>query len=132
MNNTKLILISFSFLFFIISGCASHSEALLLYSGKLELILDDNAIIIGRAFDKNTNEVLGGVNIIFKSTTIGTVTDSYGNYNLLKIPPGTYNIRASYVGYEPIDLINFKIEKGHQYIIDFKFQQKPLEGPLVI
>ena len=122
--------LSFSIIF--LSGCASHSEALLLYSGQLDLILDDNAIILGRAFDKNTNEVLAGVNIIIESTTMGTSTDYYGNYKLLKIPPGTYNIKASFVGYEPIELSNFKLEKSHQYIIDLKFQEKPLEGPLVI
>ena len=123
-----LFIISSSLLF--LSSCASNSEAVLLYSGKLDVNLDDYSVIFGRVVYKDTNEPLINANILIDSALIGTVTDYNGNYIISKIPPGTYNIKASCIGFDNAILFNIKIEKGHQYLIDF-FLQKGSFGPLI-
>ena len=123
-----LFIITSSLLF--LSSCANNSEAVLLYSGKLDVNLDDYSVIFGRVVYKDTNEPLINANIIIDSALIGTVTDSNGNYKISKILPGTYNIKASYIGFDNAILFNIKIEEGHQYLIDF-FLQKGSFGPLI-
>ena len=50
--------------------------------------------------DIKTQEPLVGVNVHLNGTLIGTSTDKYGNYEIKKIPPGSYELVFSYVGYE--------------------------------
>ncbi|MCC7093651.1 MAG: carboxypeptidase-like regulatory domain-containing protein, partial [Ignavibacteriaceae bacterium] len=111
-------------------SCASNSEAVLLYSGKLDVNLDDNSVIFGRVVAKDTNEPVINANIIIDSTLIGAAVDYNGNYKMSKIPPGIYNIKASCIGFDKAILFNIKIEKGHRYLIDF-FLQKGSFGPLL-
>jgi len=56
--------------------------------------------IAGHVKDANTNSKLSGANVAVELTSYGTTTDSLGNFSLT-IKPGKYQIRFSYVGYEP-------------------------------
>uniref|UniRef100_A0A832G7T1 Carboxypeptidase-like regulatory domain-containing protein n=1 Tax=Ignavibacterium album TaxID=591197 RepID=A0A832G7T1_9BACT len=130
MFKSYLILISFSFLLLVFSSCAHQSEGILLYSGNLDVNLDDKSLIFGRVVDKNTNEPIVNANIIIDSTYLGTGTDYNGNYKISNIPPGTYNVKASCIGFNNAILFNIKIEKGHRYLIDF-FLLEGSFGPLI-
>ena len=49
------------------------------------------------------NEVpLIGANVFLEGTTLGSTTDSLGNYVINNIPIGKYIIRADFVGYKTI------------------------------
>jgi outer membrane receptor protein involved in Fe transport len=61
-------------------------------------------ILSGQALDIQTGEPLAGANITIERTTLTTVTDARGSYLITNIPPGTYDIKASLVGY--VDAIN--------------------------
>ena len=58
--------------------------------------------IAGKVLDSGTNEPLPGVNVQIQGTTMGGATDLEGDYYIINIPPGTYNLEASYVGYQSI------------------------------
>jgi len=58
-----------------------------------------NTIITGAVKDSVTGEPLKYANVFISGTTIGTKTDSLGNYKITNIPMGSYKIVASYVGY---------------------------------
>ena len=53
----------------------------------------------GRVTGSDTT-VIAGATISITGTTYGTVTDKIGDYKISKIEPGTYTIRASFVGFE--------------------------------
>lgn len=53
----------------------------------------------GKVIDADTKEPLIGANIILLNTNLGAATDIDGNYFILNITPGTYEVRVSYVGY---------------------------------
>ena len=53
----------------------------------------------GRVIGSDTT-VVAGATISIIGTTYGTVTDKMGYYKINKIEPGTYTIRASFVGFE--------------------------------
>ncbi len=64
-----------------------------------------NGSISGLVFDQESKETLIGVNVILEGTTIGAASDYNGNYSIVNVAPGTYNVVSSYLSYE-----NFKIE----------------------
>jgi len=55
--------------------------------------------ISGVVVDSETKEPLPGVNIVVEGTTLGAATDLNGQYNILNIPPGVYELKAMMIGY---------------------------------
>ncbi len=59
-----------------------------------------NGQITGRVFDSATKEYLPGANVMLKGTSYGTATDRSGEFRILNISPGNYELVVSYIGYE--------------------------------
>jgi len=59
--------------------------------------------ITGNVEDAKTNAPLAGVNVVITQISIGTMTDSLGNFSL-SLRPGKYLVRFSLVGYEAVSL----------------------------
>ena len=57
--------------------------------------------ITGVVKDASTGEALIGANVLIENTTIGAATNIDGYFVILNVPPKTYNLRASMVGYAP-------------------------------
>lgn len=66
--------------------------------------------IRGRVFD-NSGEFLPGVTVFIEGTTNGTITDLDGNFNL-KVAPGTYTVRVSYISYETLNLSGVVVKEN--------------------
>lgn len=64
-----------------------------------------NGLVSGKVLDKKTGEELIGVSVMVEGSSLGTVTDFEGKYNL-SVPPGNYNLVFTYVSY------NKKVIKG--------------------
>ena len=56
--------------------------------------------LTGRIFDIQSQLPLEGATLLLEGTSLGTVTDSDGYFKLENIPSQSYNITASYLGYE--------------------------------
>lgn len=56
-------------------------------------------VLRGRVTDAKTGEPLTGVAVAVPGTSLGASTDLTGHYSL-RLRPGTYQIQASYIGYE--------------------------------
>jgi hypothetical protein len=57
----------------------------------------------GKIFDKDTKEPVPFANLVLElgGTTIGGATSDFnGNYDIKPIPPGTYSLVATYIGYK--------------------------------
>ena len=59
------------------------------------------ASLYGIITDAETNEELVGANVVLTSGEFssGTATNSIGKYKLLNIPPGSYSLSISFIGY---------------------------------
>lgn len=58
--------------------------------------------LVGTIKDAQTGEQLIGANILIEGTDFGAATNVRGEYVILNIPPGRYNVRISFIGYETI------------------------------
>ena len=58
-----------------------------------------NGTLKGKVFDKDSKETLPGANVTIKGTSIGAATDLNGAYTITNVPPGTFTVQVSYVGY---------------------------------
>lgn len=64
--------------------------------------------IAGRVTDA-TGEALPFVNIIVMGTNYGAASDIDGYYSILNIPPGTYEVKASAIGYNSTVVQNVRV-----------------------
>lgn len=68
------------------------------------LVFSQSGALKGKVLDKDTREPLPFVNIVVEvgGTNVGgSASDFDGNYMIKPIPPGRYDVKATYVGYKP-------------------------------
>lgn len=66
------------------------------------LFAGTSGIIEGKVTDRETKEPLVGVSVSIVGTTIGAATDLEGYFQISNVEAGTYELRFSNVGYQPI------------------------------
>ena len=97
-------------------------------SGFLLILLFNNATIAatgsieGLVFDKKTGETLVGATVVLEGTTTGAVTDFDGHFIIAGIKPGSYNVKVSYISYNPIVFDNVVVvaDKKVQLKVDLE------------
>ena len=63
----------------------------------------------GSVTNKETGEPLIGANVMVEGTVLGAATDIEGNYFILQIPPGTYTVRFTMIGYQTVVMNDVRI-----------------------
>jgi outer membrane cobalamin receptor len=76
----------------------------------------------GSVVDKLTQEALVGVTIRLEGTELGTTTDIDGNFRLNNVPPRSYNIVATYIGYAPFTKFNVVVTTGNANQVNFQIE----------
>jgi outer membrane receptor protein involved in Fe transport len=66
----------------------------------------------GKIIDAQTKEPLIGANVVVVNTNLGAASNVNGEYFILNIPPGTYSVKVSYVGYSPKLVNDVRIVAG--------------------
>jgi TonB-dependent receptor len=87
-------------------------------------------ILRGVVTDSSTNGPLVGANVYLVGTALGSSTDLGGEYRISKIPPNTYALRISCVGYKPQE-IHINITNG-ELIVNAKLLQQIIMGAEVL
>lgn len=88
--------------------------------------------IAGRVIDSETGEPLVGANIFINSLSTGASTDINGYYFILNIPPGEYEVTASYIGYQSLKKANVSVKVDKTTDLDFELATATLEGEEVL
>ncbi len=86
----------------------------------------------GRVIDASTGEPLAGANVFLEGTTLGTSADVDGQYNIFEVPPGTYTVVASFVGYVTVRQENVQIIAGITTRLDFELRPATIEGEEIV
>lgn len=58
----------------------------------------------GHLYNENTGEPIIYATVVLETTNIGANTDEEGFFSIGNIPPGTYNLLATYIGFDSIRL----------------------------
>jgi len=107
-----------SFLFILLASSAVFAQM----AGKIS----------GRVVDAQTGEPLIGANVIIVGTSMGAATDIDGNYFVINVPPGKYDIQASMVGYEKIIQKGVVVNSGKTTVAEFKLKVSAIEQEPII
>jgi len=83
--------------------------------------------VSGKITDAQTREALIGVNVLIVGTALGAATDLDGTYFINNIPPGTFQLKASAVGYSPVVVNDVKVFVDQTTRIDFTLQPEAIE-----
>ncbi len=83
--------------------------------------------IAGRVLDGATGQGLPGVNVIIEGTTLGAATDGEGNFIILMVPPGVYNVKAMMIGYNHFRYENVKVSIDLTTKLEFKLESTILD-----
>ena len=77
----------------------------------------------GRVTNKETGEPLIGANVMVEGTVLGAATDTEGNYFILQIPPGTYKVRFTMIGYQTIVMSDVRVRVDLTTTLDGKLSE---------
>lgn len=77
----------------------------------------------GSITDAKTGEPLIGAAVEIEGTNLGAVTDIDGFYTINNIPPKTYNIKASYLGYTALTKYNIVIRSEGNIDLNFELSE---------
>jgi len=76
--------------------------------------------IAGKVTDAQTGEPLVGANVIVVGTSFGAATDIEGDYFIINLPPGIYNLKVSMVGYISQLISDVSVNIDRTTIVDIK------------
>ncbi len=105
---------------------------LLLTSPFFPLISGTTGKIVGRVIDKETGEGLPGANIVLLGTTMGASADEDGDYIILNVPPGKYDLQASMLGYHDQTMKNVVVRVDLTTKASFKLSSEAISGQEVV
>jgi len=88
--------------------------------------------IMGTVTDATSGDAMIGANVILEGTTLGAATDMEGQYLILNVPPGVYNMVISVVGYSTARVENVIVNVDLTTIQDVQMEETVLEGQVVI
>jgi outer membrane receptor protein involved in Fe transport len=89
--------------------------------------------IDGTVTDKASGERLPGANIVVVGTTLGASADLNGQYTILYVPPGTYDVHVSYVGYRKVTITDVRVYIDQTARIDAALESQAIDvGELVV
>ena len=83
--------------------------------------------IDGKVIDKNTGDSQPGVNVVVLGTSLGAATDINGEYTILQVPPGTYKVQVSFIGYKKIVVDNVRVFIDQTARVNVSLEQEAIE-----
>lgn len=78
--------------------------------------------IAGTVTDAESGTSLPGVNVLVLGTNQGAATDSEGGYEISGIEPGTYDVQASFVGYQTRTIQDVTVQSDETTTVDIALQ----------
>ena len=89
----------------------------------LFIFAQNNGTLRGRVLDNQSLLPLEGATVIIEGTNLGVITDSEGYFTLNDVPPQTYNIVASFLGYANQTEFNVIVKSVGTADILFKLEE---------
>ncbi|MCX6122888.1 MAG: TonB-dependent receptor [Ignavibacteriales bacterium] len=88
--------------------------------------------IAGTITDKANGESLIGANVVVVGTSFGAAADINGQYSILSVPPGTYKVQISFIGYETTVINDVRVYIDQTARIDVALGQQTINADEVV
>jgi len=88
--------------------------------------------ITGKVVDAKSREPIPSLNVIIEGTNIGTATNLEGQYVLTNIPPGTYTLIFSAIGYEKKIVKNVKVNADFTTRINVEMVEEAIQLETIV
>lgn len=88
--------------------------------------------ITGTVVDAATGDPLPGVNVFLIGTSIGSVTDFAGNYTILNVPPGTYQMQFSMISYARLIVDNVRVNTDFTTHQNAQLSEETIQGEEIV
>ena len=89
--------------------------------------LGQQGTVTGTVMDSTNNTTLPGANVQLVGTEKGAATDVEGNYTISGVSPGTYDVRASFVGFQPEVVEDVEVAAGETVRVNFTLLASTLQ-----
>lgn len=84
-------------------------------------------IIRGKISNSVNNQPVGFANVLILGTELGAISDENGNYEIQNVPPGLYNVRASFVGFKTSTVFEVQVTLARPVQLDFSLSEDAAE-----
>jgi hypothetical protein len=91
-----------------------------------------SATVLGTVRDKETGEELIGANVAVVGTSLGASTDLDGRYQIRNVPPGTYTLRFTFIGYTPATITDLNVPAGGSVRMDATLSSDAIKADEVV
>ncbi len=89
--------------------------------------------IAGIITDKTTGEPLPGANVIVIGTSLGAATNIDGEYTILEVQPGTFDLQITSVGYKKVLVKDVKVNIDQTTRVNIDLESQAVEvGEVVV
>lgn len=105
-----------------VAFCTICFSLLFAVVGPGQVLAQQTGTIEGTVMEAGSGNALPGVNVVVEDTQQGASTDMRGVFTISGIEPGTYTVRASFVGYTDAVREGVEVRSGETTSIDFQLQ----------
>jgi len=106
-------------------GCTGYSSSVKnTITVKDSLALKGSCVIAGKIVDDNTDEPIRCANIVVLSKPTSTVTDLYGQFEIIDIMPGTYTLQIFCVGYVQKNIPDIEAKPDRLIKLDIRLEPR--------
>lgn len=105
---------------------------LILVNGTKFLEVYTTGKITGQIVEIETGETLPGATVSIVGTQQGAVTDADGYYIILNVSPGTYELKASFLGFKTKIVQEVRVKINQTTTIDFTMSESVMQGEEVV
>ncbi|RQW08347.1 TonB-dependent receptor [candidate division KSB1 bacterium] len=84
--------------------------------------------IAGKVTDAENNEPLPGANVLIEGTRMGAATNLEGEFIIINVPPGSYMIKVSMMGYKVQNIQDVSVSIDLTTPVNVKLQSSIIEG----
>ncbi len=91
----------------------------------------DNGVISGAVRDSQTGDALPGANVLLRGTSMGASTDLNGSFTIRNVPPGSYELRTTYIGYNT-KVAEVVVRPGETVKLEVKLEAVGVKGKEVV